>query len=129
MGIRWRERGSTQWFKGNRLGHTGQMEALVSTALVLAIFAMTAVALILFQRSLEKPGGRDGLGSIGDAFGNMIEVLDPGQDRGARDLRAHENQGPITKSPDEDLDRPVYLEAGPDGRPRAVRIKRSTLGS
>jgi hypothetical protein len=100
------------------------MEALVSVALIVLILAVTTIALLVFQRGLEKPGGRDGLGSIGDAFGNMIEILDPGQDRGARNLKSHENQGPITKSPDDDLDRPVYVEAGPDGRPRAVRVKR-----
>jgi hypothetical protein len=106
------------------MSHTGRMEALITTALVVLIFSVLVISLVRFQRGLDQPGGRDGLGSIGDAFGNMIEVLDPGTDRAKRDLRAEEHKGPVTPSPDPDLDRPVYIETGSDGRPTAVRIRR-----
>ncbi len=91
---------------------------------VAMIFAITTVAIIRFQRSLDKPGGRDGLGSIGDAFGNLIDVFEPAQARAARDLKAEEHKGPVTPSPDDDDERPVRLVLGPDGKPNAVRIKR-----
>lgn len=106
------------------MAHNGQMEALTTCAIVVLIFAVLIIALVRFQRSLDQPGGRDGLGSIGDAFGNMIEVLDPGTDRAKRDLKAEEHKGPVTPSPDDDFDRPVHVETGNDGLPIAVHIRR-----
>lgn len=86
---------------------------------------LTAVAVIRLLRSLDRPGGRKGVGSVGDALGNFIDVFDPGQARAQRDLKHEEHRGPVTPSPDDDDDDPIRLVQGPDGRPRAVRIKRS----
>ena len=33
------------------------------------ILAVTGVVIYLYQRSLDKPGGREGLGQVGDMFG------------------------------------------------------------
>jgi len=89
----------------------------------LAMVLLTALAVIRMQRSLDKPGGRDGLGAIGDALGNLIDVFDPGEARAKREHKHQQHKGPVTPSPD-DGDDPVRLVTGPDGRPRAVRIKR-----
>ena len=96
---------------------------LVMGGAAVAMVLLTAVAVIRMQRSLDRPGGRQGLGSVGDALGNFIDVFDPGQARAQRDLKHEEHKGPVTPSPDDDDD-PVRLVHGPDGRPRAVRIKR-----
>ncbi len=93
-------------------------------AAVIAVLAITGAAVWLFQRSLDKPGGRDRLGGIGDAFGNFIDVFHPSQARATRDLREHDDAGPVTPSPDDD-DSPVTLVKDANGDPVAVRIRRS----
>jgi len=89
----------------------------------LGMLLLAALAIYRLQRSLDRPGGREGMGSFGDAFGNFIDVFDPGQARAQRDLKHEEHKGPVTPSPDDDDD-PVRLVNGPDGRPRAVRVRR-----
>lgn len=100
------------------------MEVLVEVAVGVLMVLVTVVGLGWFQRSLDKPGGRDGLGSIGDAFGNLIDVFEPAQARASRELKRHLDAGAVTRSPD-DEDDPVQLINGPDGRPRAVRVRRT----
>ena len=100
---------------------------LVMCGVGLGMVLLTAIAVIRMQRSLDRPGGRDGLGGVGDAFGNFIDVFDPGQARAQRDLQHEEHKGPVTPAPD-DEDDSVRLVKGPDGTPRAVRIKRRPAG-
>ncbi len=97
---------------------------LVTVGLALALVGLTIAAIVKMQRDLDKPGGRDHLGGLGDAFGNLIDVFDPGQSRARVDLKHEEHRGPVTPSPDDHDPGPVRLVAGPDGRPRAVRIRR-----
>jgi hypothetical protein len=100
------------------------MEELVVTLVGgLTIFAVTGVAIYLYQRSLDKPGGREGLGSMGDIFGGLIDVLEPGHGRAREALKEIENSGPVTPTPDDDDD-PIRLLTHPDGTPRAIRIRR-----
>lgn len=88
------------------------------------ILAVTAVAIYLYQRSLGKPGGRDGLGATGDMFGNLIEVFNPGHARARDALKEIEHSGPVTPTPRDQDDDPVRLLTHPDGTPRAIRIRR-----
>lgn len=88
------------------------------------VLAVTAVLVIAFQRSLDRPGGRKGLGAIHDAFGNAIDVFDPGQARADRELRRHHDAGPVSRIPDEEDDDPIVILTNPDGRPRAARVRR-----
>ena len=90
--------------------------------IAVAMVLVTTYVIVRFQRSMDRPGGREGLGGIGDAFGNFIDVFDPGQSRAQRDLKHEEHKGPVTPSPDDDD--PVRLVNGPDGRPRSVRVRR-----
>ena len=88
------------------------------------ILGLTAAAVWLYQRSLAKPGGRDGLGGAADMFANFIDVFHPEQSRARDALREIEHSGPVTPVPDDLDDDPVRLLTNPDGTPRAVRIRR-----
>ena len=98
-------------------------ELLTVCGIAVAMVLVTTYVIVRFQRSLDRPGGREGLGGVGDAFGNFIDVFDPGQSRAQRDLKHEEHKGPVTPSPDDDDD-PVRLVTGPDVRPRSVRVRR-----
>jgi hypothetical protein len=86
------------------------------------ILGATTVAVIAYQRGLEKPGARAGLGSMGDAFGGLIDVFHPAHAEAREELRRLEHKGPVTPTPDGGDD-PLRLEFHPDGTPRAVRIR------
>ncbi len=90
-----------------------------------AMISFTTWALVRFQQSLAKPGGRAGFGGISDGLGNMIDVFDPGQARAAREIKRNFDAGPISRIPDDEDDLPVKLIRNPDGSPRAVRVRRS----
>jgi hypothetical protein len=98
-------------------------ELLPVCGIAVAMVLVTTSVIVGFQRSLDRPGGRRGLGGVGDAFGNFIDVFDPGQSRAQRDLEHEAHKGPVTPSPDDD-DGPVTLVNGPDGTPRAARVRR-----
>lgn len=86
------------------------------------ILALTAVAVIAYQRSLEKPEGRAGLGTMSDAFGGLIDVFHPAHAEARDEMRRLEHRGAVTPTPDAGDD-PLRLEFHPDGTPRAVRIR------
>ena len=69
----------------------------------------------------------DGSGAgLADALGNFIDVFEPAQARASRDLKDHENVGPVTPSPDDDDDDSLLkIIRNPDGSPRSVRIRRT----
>jgi hypothetical protein len=90
----------------------------------LGILMVTGLAIYLYQRSLDQPGGREGLGQMGDVFGGLIDVLEPGHGRARDALKEMENAGPVTPTPEDDEDDPIRLLTHPDGTPRAIRIRR-----
>jgi hypothetical protein len=98
----------------------------VATTIVagVAILAVTGVVIFLYQRSLDRPGGREGLGQVGDMFGGLIEVFNPGEARAKEALREMEHSGAVTPTPDDEDDDPIRLLTHPDGTPRAIRIRR-----
>jgi hypothetical protein len=101
------------------------METLVTTVVGgLAILGVTGVLVYFYQRSLDKPGGRDGLGAAGDMFGGLIDVFNPGHGRARDALKELEHSGPATPTPDDEDDDPIRLITHPDGTPLAVRIRR-----
>ena len=100
------------------------MDVLTQIGVIAGMVLATVVGLVWFQRSLDKPGGRDGLGSIGDAFGNLSDVFDPAQARSARELKQHHDAGPVTRTPDGEDDDPIRGVLHPDGTRRAVRLRR-----
>jgi hypothetical protein len=101
------------------------MGAGVVLLLVAAMVLVTVAAVWLQQRSLDRPGGRRTTSALGDGFGNLIDVFEPGQARAARDRQHEQHKGPVTPTPDRDPDDPLTLVLGPGGVPRSVRIRRS----
>lgn len=101
----------------------GVEELLVTAIGGSTVLAVTGVVIYLYQRSLDKPGGREGLGQVGDVFGGLIDVLEPGHGRARDALKEIENAGPVTPTPD-DSDDPIRLLTHPDGTPRAIHIRR-----
>src|SRR3954447_5439455 len=103
----------------------GGMGDLVTTLVGgVAVLVLTGLAIYSYQRSLDKPGGREGLGQVGDVFGGLIDVLEPGHGRAREALRDIENAGPVTPTPEDDADDPIRLLTHPDGPPRSIRIRR-----
>jgi hypothetical protein len=98
-------------------------EVLTTLTGGIAILLVTGVAIYLYQRSLDQPGGREGLGQVGDVFGGLIDVLEPGHGRARDALKEIENAGPVTPTPEDDDD-PIRLLTHPDGTPRAIRVRR-----
>ncbi|MGD9959843.1 hypothetical protein [Nocardioides sp.] len=86
-----------------------------TAAFVVLFLVVVAVA----HHTLTKSGNASS--GMGDALGNFIDVFDPARARADRDLKSHQNQGPVIPSPDDD-DVPIrVIDAG--GR-RIVRIRR-----
>jgi len=102
------------------------MGEVATTVIVgVAILVATGIVIYLYQRSLDKPGGREGLGQVGDMFGGVIEVFNPGDARARDALKELEHSGPVTPTPRNEDDDPVRLVTNPDGTPRAIRIRRT----
>lgn len=104
--------------------HVGMGELVTTLVGGAVILIGTGAAIYFYQRSLDKPGGREGLGATGDMFGVLTEIFNPGQARARDALKELEHSGPVTPTPEDD-DRPVRLVTNPDGTPRAVRIRKA----
>jgi hypothetical protein len=100
----------------------GELATTVVGAVV--ILGLTALAIWVYQRSLDKPGGRAGVGATGDMFANFIDVFHPDQSRARDALKEIEHSGPVTPVPDDLDDDPIRLLTHPDGTPRAIRVRR-----
>jgi hypothetical protein len=99
-------------------------EVVMTLVVGVVILVVTGVAIYCYQRSLDQPGGREGLGQVGDVFGGLIDVLEPSHGRAREALKEIENAGPVTPTPEDDEDDPIRLLTHPDGTPRANRIRR-----
>jgi hypothetical protein len=108
-----------------RVTDDGRMGELATTLVGgVVILVVTGVAIYLYPRSLDKPRGREGLGQMGDVFGGLIDVLEPGHGRARDALNQLANSGPVTPTPDGEPDERIRLLTHPDGTPRAIRIRR-----
>jgi hypothetical protein len=83
------------------------------------------VLAVIGHRGLRNGGAGSGASGTADAFGNFIDVFDPGQARAARDIKQHHDAGPVARTPDDEDDDPVRLIRNPDGSPRSVRVRRT----
>ncbi|MFN8194762.1 MAG: hypothetical protein U0R80_10840 [Nocardioidaceae bacterium] len=94
---------------------------------LICVVGLLVVAAVVWRLSrwMQSPDAWSGGSHTADAFGNFIDVFDPGRSRGERDLQEHHNAGPVTRAPDDEDEDPVKLIAGPDGRPRGVSVRRT----
>ncbi len=72
-----------------------------------AVLGVTVLVFVVSHHTLRS-AGRQSAG-MGDAFGNFIDVFDPGRSRNDRELKSHDNQTEIAPSPDDDDDRPMRV--------------------
>jgi hypothetical protein len=100
------------------------MGVLITIAVIVAMTVVLIVVLIHFQRGLNEPGGREGLGGMGNALGGLDAFFNPGQARATDELKSQENRGTVAPSPAGDDD-PIQLLKNPDGSPKAIRIRRT----
>ncbi|WP_370186430.1 hypothetical protein [Aeromicrobium sp.] len=89
------------------------------------VLVALVVALWLFQRSLDQPGGRDGLGTMGNGMGVMDNFFSPSRADAAEELERQKRAAHVMPSPDEDDElRHGLVRRNPDGSPRSIRLTR-----
>lgn len=89
------------------------------------VFSVLLVVLWLFMRSLDKPGGRDGLGTMGNSMGMMDQFFSPSKADATAELEAQKSaQVVIPSAGDDDDRRHGHVDFHPDGRVRSIRIHR-----
>lgn len=101
------------------------MEWVGIVLFAVAALAVLVLALYLFQRSLDKPGGREGLGTMGNGMGVMDNFFSPGRADANDELERQKRAAHVMPTPDEDDDeRHGHVSRHPDGTPRSIRINR-----
>lgn len=89
------------------------------------VLVVLVVVLWLFQRSLDKPGGRDGLGTMGNGMGVMENFFSPSRADAKEELERQKRAAHVMPSPDEDDEqRHGRVRRNPDGSPRSIRLTR-----
>lgn len=105
------------------------MQILTVVGLIAAVAIITLVAIYLMQRSLDAPGGREGLGTGGsDMFGGLNEIFNPGGARADDSLKEHSESREVDPAEGDGLNQPSIFEVNPDGTPRRVTIRRDEIG-
>lgn len=100
--------------------------SLVGVTLILVV---TGWAVSRYQRGLGKPGGRDGMGGIGDALGPLVELFHPAGYRATQEIKDQKRRASPSPAKDDDPDDDglFTLLNGRDGMPRTVVLRRRTL--
>jgi hypothetical protein len=101
------------------------MEWIGIVLFAIGVLVVLVVGLWLFQRSLDKPGGRDGLGTMGNGMGVMDDFFSPSRADAREELDRQKRAAHVMPSPDEDDDqRHGRVSRHPDGSPRSIRLER-----
>ncbi len=97
---------------------------------VTLILVVTGLAVARYQRGLGKPGGRDGMGGIGDALGPLVELFHPAGYRATQEIKDQKRKAAPSPAKDDDPDDgPFTLLNGRDGMPRTVLLRRQSPGA
>ncbi len=105
------------------------MQVLGFVAFAVVVLLVLVVALWLFQRSLDQPGGREGLGTMGNGMGMMDAVFSPSRADAKEELDRQKRAAHVVPSPDEDDEtRHGHVTRNPDGSPRSIRLTRPADG-
>lgn len=106
------------------------MEWLGVVLFAVGVLVVLVVSLWWFQRSLDKPGGRVGLGTMGNGMGVMENFFSPSRADATEELERQKRAAHVMPSPDEDEDdRHGQVRRNPDGSPRSIRLNRPAGGS
>jgi hypothetical protein len=101
------------------------MEWVGVALFAVGVLTVLVVALWLFQRSLDKPGGRDGLGTMGNGMGVMENFFSPSRADAKEELERQKRAAHVMPSPEEDdAQRHGQVRRNPDGSPRSIRLTR-----
>lgn len=65
------------------------------------ILGAGVLAIWLFQRSLDQPGGREGLGTGGNGLGLVENIFSPGRGDAREDLESQKKAGAVLPSADD----------------------------
>lgn len=106
----------------------GQVLGVV--AFGVGVLVVLVLALWLFQRSLDKPGGREGLGTMGNGMGVMDNFFSPTRADAREELERQKRAAHVAPSPDDDEEeRHGRVTRNPDGSPRSIRLNLPTQAS
>lgn len=81
------------------------------------------VAVWLFQRSLDQPGGRAGLGTGGNGLGLVENIFSPGRGDAREDLESQKKAGAVLPSADDEKPRTDAV-FDDEGQLRSVTLRR-----
>lgn len=98
------------------------MDWLWTVAFGIGVLVALVVVLVLFQRSLDKPGGREGLGTMGDGMGAMGNFFAPGQADAKEELDRQKKAQAVMPKAEDDDEKHGAVRYGADGRPVSIRL-------
>lgn len=98
------------------------MDWLWTVAFGIGVLVALVVVLVLFQRSLDKPGGREGLGTMGDGLGAMGNFFAPGQADAKEELDRQKKAQAVMPKAEDDDEKHGSVRYGADGRPVSIRL-------
>ncbi|KQY58580.1 hypothetical protein ASD11_02680 [Aeromicrobium sp. Root495] len=98
------------------------MEWLWTVLFAIGVLSALVIALVVFQRSLDKPGGRDGLGTMGDGMGAMGNFFAPGQADAKEELDRQKKAAAVMPKAEDADEKHGAVSYGADGRPKSIRL-------
>ncbi|WP_155848522.1 hypothetical protein [Arthrobacter sp. 35W] len=101
------------------------MEWLWTVLSIAGILAGGAVAVFLLQRSLDKPGGREGMGAMAGAITGMEALINPAAATAREEIEQQSRARAPIPSPGDGL-KGIKISIDDDGVPTKVVIPRPT---
>ena len=99
-------------------------EVLGVAGFTVGVLVILIIGLVMFQRSLDKPGGREGLGTMGNGMGVMENFFSPSGADAREEIEQQKRAAHVMPSTDEDDDeRHGHVTRNPDGSPRSIRLR------
>ena len=121
-----RSHGSEAATRWGAPAYGGDVDILEQLLAVIGVFVVLTVAVVAYQRGLDKPGGRPP-GGHGDVFNPVNEIFHPAAHRASEELKRYDEKVETVPSPDDEEPGGtglVRLVRDSDGSLRGVRISR-----
>lgn len=103
------------------------MEWFWTVLVMLGMVAATITAIVLFQRSMSRPGAHEDMAAMGGALSGLDEVFNPHAAKAKLEREEQSRQRAPIPSPG-DLPQGVIFEMDDDGVPSKVIIRTSGVG-